>query len=204
MHAEFHGRFTAPPALSLLLRPNAGRRAEGEPRLSCVLGDITNEVADAVVNPAGAGLVDLAIRRVAGPELLDAFHRAAAQLPERRLSRGRVLLTPGFALPAGHVIHCGPPVHADGPGRAREELGACYAAALGLARASGFRSVAFPAIATGVYRFPLPAAAEIAARVVLSELRAHGGPSDVRFVFTDAATMDVYARAAITAGFSAA
>ena len=167
-----------------------------------MLGDITSEVADAVVNPAGAGLVDLAIRRVAGPDLLDAFHRTAAKLPERRLLRGRVLLTPGFALPAGHVIHCGPPVHADGPGRAREELAVCYTGALGLARAHGFRSIAFPAIATGVYRFPVRAAAEIAARAVLGDLRAHGGPSEVRFVFTDAATMDLYARAAITAGFS--
>lgn len=168
----------------------------GEAVLEFVTGDITHEVSDAIVNPAGGGLVDLAIRRGAGPQLLEAFHAGALELPGRKLSPGGALVTPGFGLLAGRVIHCGPPIYADDPVRARKDLAACYVAALRWVRGLGARSVSFPAIATGVYRFPLREATEIALETVVAELRAHaGGPRLIRFVLFDAAMVDLYVQA---------
>jgi O-acetyl-ADP-ribose deacetylase (regulator of RNase III) len=164
--------------------------------LEFVTGDISQEVSDAIVNPAGPGLVDLAIRRAAGPELLEAFHRKAFDLPNQRLSPGRAIVTPGFGLRAGHVIHCAPPFYADDPVRARENLEACHVESMRLARERGLTSISFPAIATGLYRFPVEEAAEIAVRTVVAELRAHGGPRLVRFVLFDAPTLRLYAEAA--------
>jgi O-acetyl-ADP-ribose deacetylase len=164
-----------------------------EPVIEFAVADITLETTDAIVNPAGAGLVDLAIRRVAGPSLLEAFHAGSRQLPGARLLPGHAFVTQGFALPTRHVIHCGPPAYADNPVRARHDLASCHAEALRLARELGLSSVAFPAIATGVYRYPVPEAAEIAVTTVLEELRENGGVDLVRFVLFGPATLDVYA-----------
>ena len=160
------------------------------------MGDISQEASDVVVNPAGPGLVNLALRRAAGPGLLEAFHQGAAELPHGRLARGQAIVTQGFRLRARHVIHCGPPIYADGPGRAREDLAACHVEALRLARERGFTSISFPAIATGVYRFPLEQAAEIAVRSIVAELRARPAPDLVRIVLFDRPTFRIYAQAA--------
>jgi O-acetyl-ADP-ribose deacetylase (regulator of RNase III) len=167
-----------------------------EPRLELVLGDLTDETTDAIVNPVGAGLVDLAVRRAAGPELLDAYHLAAAELPAGRLLPGRALATPGFRLAARHVIHTRPPAYADDPARARRELAACYQSSLRLAAENGFRSISFPAIATGVYRFPVAEAAEVAVGALRSALREWAAPGVVRFVFSQRATFDAFVEAA--------
>lgn len=169
-----------------------------EPVLEFVVADITLETTDAIVNPAGAGLVDLAIRRVAGPSLLDAFHAGTGDLPGARLLPGHAFVTQGFALPAKHVIHCGPPAYADNPVRARHDLASCHAEALRLARELRLGSIAFPAIATGVYRFPVPEAAQIAVSTVIDELRENGGPSLVRFVLFGPAMLEVYSSVART------
>jgi O-acetyl-ADP-ribose deacetylase (regulator of RNase III) len=166
------------------------------PVLEFSVGDLTLETADAVVNPAGAGLVDLAIRRVAGPALLEVFHAGSRALPGARLLPGHAFATPGFGLRARYVIHCGPPLYADNPVRARHDLAACHAEALRLARELGLSSISFPAIATGVYRYPVPEAAEVAVSTVIEQLREHEAPARVRFVLYGPATMDVYARAA--------
>jgi O-acetyl-ADP-ribose deacetylase (regulator of RNase III) len=166
------------------------------PELEVVMGDLSREDSDAVVNPSGAGLVDLALRRAAGPELLEAFHQGAVDLPRGRLARGQAIVTPGFRLPARHVIHCGPPIYADGPGRAREELTACHVEALRLARDLRFTSISFPAIATGVYRVPVEQAAELAVETIVAELRARPAPGLVRIVLFDRQTFRVYAEAA--------
>jgi O-acetyl-ADP-ribose deacetylase (regulator of RNase III) len=170
-----------------------------EPALELVVGDITQEATDAVVNPVGPGLVDLAIRRAAGPELLDAFHDRADELPDGRVQPGQAVATVGFRLPAAHVIHCGPPVFHDGAARAREDLIACHVEALRLARTQGWTSIAFPAIGTGVYGYPARDAAEAALGAVVDELRRHGGPSRVRFVLATPELLRVYSDAATAA-----
>ena len=174
-----------------------GKRWEScEPRLELALGDLTTETTDAIVNPVGAGLVDLAVRRAAGPDLLDAYHLAAAALPGGRLQAGRAFVTRGFRLSARHVIHTRPPAYADDPARARRELAACYGASLQLAAENGFHSISFPAIATGVYRFPVDEAAEIAIGALQAAVREGAAPAVIRFVFSQKATFEAFAAAA--------
>ncbi len=178
---------------------NTDRRPSYDPTLELVLGDITHEKTDAIVNPVGPGFVDLAIRRVAGPGLVEAFHHRADELHDGKLLAGQAIVTPGFGLPAAHVIHCGPPVFDDDPARARRDLVACHVESLKLARAAGWPSVAFPAIGTGVYRYPAKEAAAIAVDTIVSELRRHGAPSRVKIVLATPEILRLYIAAAAAA-----
>ena len=144
------------------------------PALEVVVADITTLAVDAIVNAAnqtllGGGGVDGAIHRAAGPELL-AECRALGGCPTGEARRTR-----GHRLPAKWVIHAVGPVWSGG-GRGEDALLAgCYRASLELAREVGARTLAFPAISTGAYRFPKPRAAEIAIRTTrewLAEIRA--------------------------------
>ncbi len=124
-------------------------------------GDITRLAVDAIVNAAnrslrGGGGVDGAIHRAAGPALLDACRALDG------CETGHACITPGFALPAPWVIHTVGPVWRGGDHGEATLLASCYRESLRLARAQRLRHVAFPAISTGVYRFPKRAAAEIA------------------------------------------
>jgi O-acetyl-ADP-ribose deacetylase len=185
------------PRVRLAVRPTTFFESPARDAvLEFTVGDLTHEVSDAIVNPVGAGRVDLAVRRAAGPELLEAFHRSASNLPKGKLAPGQAILTPGFGLSAGHVIHCDPPVYADDPVAAAENLAACHTQSLRLAREQGFTSISFPAIATGIHRYPASQAAEIAVSTVLNDLRAYGVPHTVRFVLLTPAMLDVYAAAA--------
>ena len=193
---------TAPSDLDSLFVGTLDAWAAPPPVIELVVGDITREDTDAIVNPVGPGLVDLAIRRAAGPELLDAFHDAADELLDGRVLPGQAVATAGFRLPAAHVIHCGPPVYHDGEARAREDLIASHVAALRLARAHGWASVAFPAIGTGVYGYPAREAAEVAVEAVVDELRSqsgqggNGGPGRVKFVLATPELLRIYSEAA--------
>lgn len=175
---------------------NSRTRTALGPVLEFVVGDLTRELSDAIVNPAGAGLVDLAIRRAAGPELLEAFHQSALQLPTGRLSAGHAISTPGFDLSAGRVIHVDPPVYADDPVAAAKNLASAHTEALRLAREQRLASISFPAIATGIHRYPPALAAKIAVGTVVTELRAHPVPLAVRFVLFTPAMLELYAGAA--------
>ena len=166
------------------------------PFLELIVGDITSERTDAIVNPAGPGFVDLAIRRVAGSGLLDAFHQGTRDLPGAKLLPGHAFVTSSFGLSARHIVHCGPPVHAENPVRARIDLERCHVEALRLARVADFSSISFPAIATGVYRYPFAEAAIVAITTVVEELREHGAPSLVRFVLFGADAFSVYSKVA--------
>lgn len=135
--------------------------------IEIVQGDITILDVDAVVNAAntsllGGGGVDGAIHRAAGKELLEACRKIGG------CPTGEARITPGFKLPARWVIHTVGPVWHGGDSGEAEELESAYRSSMGLARRHGVRSIAFPAISTGVYGFPARKAAGIALRVMKS------------------------------------
>jgi O-acetyl-ADP-ribose deacetylase (regulator of RNase III) len=160
----------------------------GEMRIEATKGDITRETTDAIVNAAnqsllGGGGVDGAIHRAAGPELLEACR------PLGGCPTGDAKATPGFNLPAKWVIHAVGPRYRDGKHGEPELLASCYRRSLEIADELGARSVAFPAISTGIYGYPREEAAEIAVTTLQST------PTQVelvRLVAFDDATLNLY------------
>ncbi len=158
-------------------------------RLSAVRGDITAQAVDAIVNAAnsalaGGGGVDGAIHRAAGARDL---HQACAALGG--CQTGDAKATPGFALPARWIIHTVGPVWRGGTAGEAELLASCYRRSLAVADDLGARSLAFPAISTGIYGYPPAQAAEIA----VSTLRAADTQVDlVLLVAFDEATYRLY------------
>jgi O-acetyl-ADP-ribose deacetylase len=143
----------------------------GGVQLEIVVADITTLAVDAIVNAAntlllGGGGVDGAIHRAAGPDLLTEC-RTLGGCPT-----GSAKITRGYRLKAKHVIHAVGPVWDGGGRREDEQLASCYRTALALAAERRLRSIAFPAISTGVYRFPAARAARIAVGTVLDEIAA--------------------------------
>lgn len=156
--------------------------------------DITTLAVDAIVNAAkssllGGGGVDGAIHRAAGPELLNEC-RGIGGCPT-----GQARITAGYRLPARWVIHTvGPVWHGGNQGEAAL-LASCYRESLKLAASHGVASIAFPAISTGVYGYPLQAAAEIAVNTVRQYLAADEGPlREVIFCCFSAGDLAVYQR----------
>src|SRR5216110_4051992 len=142
---------------------------ERKERIEVVQGDITKLHVDAIVNAAnssllGGGGVDGAIHRAAGPELLAECRTLGG------CETGDAKITRGYRLPARHVIHAVGPVWHSGRQREDLALASCYARAIELCQTHGLASVAFPAISTGVYRFPADRAARIAVSTVVEVL----------------------------------
>ncbi len=163
--------------------------------LTLVQGDITTQRVDAIVNAAnssllGGGGVDGAIHRAAGPELLDEC-RTLGGCPT-----GDAKITRGYRLPAHFVIHTVGPVWRGGTHQEDALLASCYRRSLELALQHDIHSLAFPAISTGIYGFPLEPATRIALRETSHLLGAHPTFGEVRFVCFDSATYDTYQRVA--------
>jgi O-acetyl-ADP-ribose deacetylase (regulator of RNase III) len=165
------------------------------PLVEIVQGDITREQTDAIVNAAnssllGGGGVDGAIHRRGGPAILEACKRLRVDRYPHGLPTGHAVATPAGALAATWVIHTVGPVYARSPDPARE-LAACHVAALAVADELGAASVAFPAISTGIYGYPM----EDAARVALSTVaRTPTHVALVRFVLFDEPAHAIFAR----------
>ena len=161
--------------------------------LAAVQGDITRQQVDAIVNAAnttllGGGGVDGAIHRAAGPELL-AECRGIGGCPT-----GEARITQGYRLPAKYVIHTVGPVWSGGNRGEPELLRTCYVNSLRLASEHGLRSIAFPSISTGAYRFPIEQAARIAVESVQEALGKPTSIELVRFVCFSVSDLAVYRR----------
>ena len=160
----------------------------GGPRLTVIQGDITEAEVDAIVNAAnnsllGGGGVDGAIHDAAGPELLE-FCRSLGGC-----ETGDAKVSPGFDLAATWIIHTVGPIWGGGNHGEAELLASCYRRSLRCADELGAKSVAFPAISTGVYGYPPDQAAEIAVGAVSS---AETSVENVRFVCFDEGTTQIY------------
>lgn len=150
-------------------------------RIEIVQGDITRQQVDAIVNAAnptllGGGGVDGAIHRAAGPGLLEECRRLGG------CPTGEARITGGYNLPARYVIHTVGPVWQGGTAGEDELLARCYRNSLSLAEEHGIRTIAFPAISTGAYGFPLERATRIALSEVKRFLESHDLPEKVIFV----------------------
>ena len=173
-------------------------RQIGTARLEVIVADITSLSVDAIVNAPntsllGGGGVDGAIHRAAGPELLAecrTLHGCAT---------GDAKITGGYRLPARHVIHAVGPVWNGGNRGEEEALASCYARAIELCQTNGLASVAFPAISTGVYRFPADRAARIAVSTAVETLA--GAPVVERVIFCCFSNESAALHAQAMAGF---
>ena len=161
------------------------------PKVSVVLGDITEQQVDAIVNAAntsllGGGGVDGAIHRAAGPELLKECRSLGG------CETGQVKITKGYGLPAKYVIHTVGPVWSGGKAGEDELLRSCYRSSLTLAEQNRVKSIAFPSISTGAYGFPIRRAAQIAVSSVREYLNDATKIEEVIFVCFSKSDYDVY------------
>ena len=161
-------------------------------KIRIICGDITRLETDAIVNAAncsllGGGGVDGAIHRAAGPQLLEACRVFGG------CKTGEARITPGFNLPARHVIHTPGPVWRGGEHGEPELLRSCYLNSLALAEENECRTVAFPGISIGVYRYPLEAAVQIAVDAVGTW--AGNLPEEVIFCAFSEKVLEAYQRA---------
>lgn len=166
-------------------------------RFEVILGDITKQHVDTIVNAAntsllGGGGVDGAIHRAAGPGLVEECRGLNG------CHTGEAKLTGGYSLPARHVVHTVGPVWRSGNNGECELLAACYRHSLSLADQYGLRTIAFPSISTGRYSYPLDKAAAIAVRTILDFLGENNSVEKVFMVCFDDVTCDAY-RAALAA-----
>lgn len=173
---------------------DARRIRIGQTWLELVLGDITLQDADAIVNAAnssllGGGGVDGAIHRAAGPQLLEETRKLGG------CPTGEARITRGYNLKARYVIHAVGPVYQPGSPRNQALLASAYRSSLELAVQYGLRSLAFPSISTGAYGYPLEEAAPVALQTVCDFIAAPTSLEWVRFVLFNALALAVYTQA---------
>lgn len=161
--------------------------------------DITEETTDAIVNAAnssllGGGGVDGAIHRAGGPAILAECRRIVSRIG--KLPAGKAVMTSGGALAAKHVIHTVGPIYRGGENEEAKTLASCHRESIRLADEHGLTSLAFPAISTGAYGYPVAEAAPIAISAALEALASAKNVAVIRFVLFDLSTMRAYERAA--------
>jgi O-acetyl-ADP-ribose deacetylase len=157
-------------------------------RVIVKIGDITKEQVDAIVNAAngtllGGGGVDGAIHRAGGPEILQACKEIRARQFPEGLPTGQAVITTAGRMPAEHVIHTVGPVYGSGGPEKPELLTACYRNSLALGVEHGIKTIAFPAISTGIYGYPLEQAAAVSSKAIEEFLRGNISLKEVRLVF---------------------
>ena len=157
-------------------------------RVQVVVGDITQQDVDAIVNAAnstlrGGGGVDGAIHRRGGPQILKECQEIRKTLYSDGLPTGQAVITSGGNLPAKYVIHTVGPIYGRDPQRESELLAACYRNSFLLARQHHVSSIAFPSISTGAYGYPKPEAAKIASLTIKQFLTTDAEFEQVRLVF---------------------
>lgn len=172
-------------------------RTVGSCRLTLVVGDITAQVADAIVNAANSGLVggggvDGAIRRAGGPSIEEEC--AAIRAREGGCPTGSAVITGAGRLRARYVIHAVGPVWQGGSMGEADLLASAYRASLALAAEHGVRTIAFPSISTGVYGYPVALAARVAIGAVIEALAGRSF-EEVRFVLFSPSDFEAYATA---------
>ncbi|HIY38581.1 MAG TPA: O-acetyl-ADP-ribose deacetylase [Candidatus Agathobaculum merdigallinarum] len=160
-------------------------------RLKIILGDITQCATDAIVNAAntsllGGGGVDGAIHRAAGPELLAECRTLGG------CETGEAKATRAYRLPCRYVIHTPGPIWHGGKSNEDALLANCYRNCLTIASKLGCKTLAFPSISTGVYRFPIERASRIAIHTILQYLAAHDEIESVAVVCFDSTTLAAY------------
>jgi O-acetyl-ADP-ribose deacetylase (regulator of RNase III) len=164
-------------------------------KIKLVKDDITKIKADAIVNAAntslmGGGGVDGAIHRAGGSAILEECKRIIAK--QGRCKTGDAVITTAGNLPAKHVIHTVGPVWNNGKYGEEQKLASCYQKSLQLAVDYGCKTIAFPNISTGIYRFPKKEAAEIAVRTVTGFLKGSDKIEKVIFVCFDDENYNLY------------
>lgn len=161
--------------------------------------DITKETTDAIVNAAnssllGGGGVDGAIHRAGGPAILAECKRIVAEIG--RLPAGKAVITTGGRLPAKYVVHTVGPVYGGGGRGEAKTLASCHRESIRVADEHAVKSLAFPAISTGAYGYPVHEAAPLALTAVLETMPSSTHVCVVRFVLFDITTLRSYIRAA--------
>lgn len=170
------------------------RAATGNGVIELKQGDITLEAVDAIVNAAnsrlaGGGGVDGAIHRAGGPAIMAECRRIGG------CPTGQTVATAAGRLHAKKVLHTVGPIWRGGGSNEPELLASCYRSALELARDLGFDTIAFPSISTGVYAYPIAAAAAVAVTAIAAFLGNNAKPALVRMVLFDAAALAAYEKA---------
>ena len=165
--------------------------ASSSNKLELLRGDITKVAVDAIVNAAnttllGGGGVDGAIHRTAGPELLEECRSLGGCRP------GEAKITRGYRLPARFIIHTVGPFWNGGKKGEAEVLANCYRNSLGIAVKNGVKTIAFPAISCGAYRYPIAEAAKIAVVTTQEFLQEHSEMEKVIFVVWDDEILAIY------------
>ncbi len=169
-------------------------------RLTVQTGDITEMAFDGIVNAAntslmGGGGVDGAIHRKGGPNILEECRRIRQERYPHGLPPGRAVITTGGNLPSRFVIHTVGPIWKDGKSGEQAILAEAYKNSLSLASENGLRSLAFPAISTGVYGFPKETAAPIVYETIQAFVSQNSLPEEIHLVFFSSRDMDTFINA---------
>lgn len=167
-------------------------------RLVLLRGDITKQETGAIVNAAnsalaGGGGVDGAIHRAGGPKIMEECR--AIRERQGGCPTGTAVITSGGNLPARYVIHTVGPIWRGGRANEAELLRSCYHSSLRLAADHGIKTIAFPSISTGVYGYPVEAAAAVAVQAIVDYIASESGFAEIRLVLFSDRDYDTYARA---------